>query len=131
MTECNLTEEETCSKAEVGHIALDGTDIVVVLDHRADSGETYRSVGVLDSSIEAQKWNYWGKKQHLERANPSELERFADSILSRNPSILVVLRLHSSLQYRTIGFLEKGQRDEEQNAKVNLSEASKGSPIIW
>ena len=126
VTQCNFTEEETCSEAEVGHSALAGTEAVVVLKHRADSGETYHSVGVCDSSIESQNRNYWGKEQHFKWANPGELEGFADVILVYNSSILVRPRHPLGVQYGTVGFFEDQQGDEEQNAKLSLSEASNG-----
>ena len=124
VTQCNFTEEETCSEAEIGHSALAGTEAVVVLKHRTDSGETYHSVGICDSSIEAQNGNYWGKEQHLQWANPGELERFADVRLVYDSFILVRPRHLLGVQYWTVGFFEDQQGDEEQNAKLFLSEAS-------
>ena len=61
MTKCNVAEEKTCSEAEVGHTALAGTGVVVVLEHCVDSGETYRGVGICDGSVKAHKGNYWGE----------------------------------------------------------------------
>ena len=126
VTQCNFTGEETCGEAEVGHSALAGTEAVVVLKDRADSGETYHSVGICDSSIEAQNGNYWGKEQHFKWANPGELERFADVRLVYDSSILVRPRHLLGVQHWTVGFFEEQQGDEEQNAKLSLSEASNG-----
>ena len=107
VTQCNFTEEETCSEAEVGHSALAGTEAVVVLKNRADSGETYHRVRIYDSSIEAQKGNHWGKEQHFKWANPGKLECFADITLVYDSFIPIRPRDLLGVQYWTVGFFEE------------------------